>query len=88
MTVTPDHLAALRAALAGDAGAFDRINRESGLGDGQGFPVLVAMAFVAAVRSRFRGGWSTADMIRFVSQVRIRNNDYDGLSRGRPVEPG
>ena len=52
MTVTADHIAALRAALAGDAGAFGRIDRESGLGDGQEFPVLVAMAFIAAVRRR------------------------------------
>jgi len=80
MTVTANHIAALRAALAGDADAFGRIDRQTRLGDGQEFPVLVAMAFIAAVRRRFPGGWSTADVIKYVSQVRIWNNDYDDLS--------
>lgn len=80
MTVTADQVAALRAALAGDSGAFDRIDREAGLGDGQEFPVLVAMAFIAAVRHQFPRGSSTADVIRFVSQVRVENGDDGDLS--------
>ena len=80
MTVTASHVAALRAALAGDGGAFDRIDREAGLGDGLEFPVLMAMAFIAAVRRQFPSAWSTADVIRFVGQVRVQNGDDGDLS--------
>jgi hypothetical protein len=87
VTVTADHVAALRAALAGDAGAFDRLDREHGLGDGEEFPVLLATAFIAAVRRRFPGGWPTADVIGFVGQVRVRGGGYGDGGYG-DLSPG
>jgi hypothetical protein len=81
MTVTPDHVTALRAALNGDAGAFEHMEHRADLGHSQEFPALMAAAFNAAVRSRFPGEWSVADVIKFVAQVRVWNSDnYGGLS--------
>lgn len=78
MTVTSSHVGALRAALSGDAVAFERMERHAGLGYGQEFPALMAAAFTAAVRFRFPAEWSQADVIRFVSQVRVRSSDPFG----------
>ena len=75
MTISRHHVAALHAALTGDADAFDRIDRDIGLGDGRDFPALLTTAFIAASHLQFANGWSTADVIRFVSQVRIRDGD-------------
>jgi hypothetical protein len=81
MTVTSDHVTALRAALNGDAAFFEYMERRADLGHGQEFPALMAAAFTVAVRSRFPGEWSVADVIKFVSQVRIRNSEnYGGLN--------
>jgi hypothetical protein len=81
VTVTPDHVTALRAALSGDAAFFEYMEHRAGLGHGQEFPALMAAAFAAAVRSRFPGEWSVADVVRFVGQVRVRNSDaHGGLS--------
>jgi hypothetical protein len=78
MTVTDDQVAALRAALTGDMHAFDGLGGVSGLDYGEAFPVLMATAFILATRRRFGGGWSTADVIRFVGEVRLEYDANDG----------
>jgi hypothetical protein len=101
VTVTPDHVTALRAALSDDAAGFEHMERQADLGHSQEFPALMAAAFTAAIRSRFPGEWSSADVIKFVAQVRVWNSDnYGGLSpslaeqlilcalRGTPVPGG
>jgi hypothetical protein len=60
--------------------AFDRIDREIGLGEGRDFPALLTMAFITASHLRFASDWSTADVIKFVSQVRIRDGDRAPVS--------
>jgi hypothetical protein len=81
VTVTSDHVMALRAALGGDAAFFEYMERRADLGRGQEFPALMAAAFAAAVRSRFPGEWSVADVVRFVGQARVGSSDtYGGLS--------
>jgi hypothetical protein len=80
MTISRHHVAALHAALTGDADAFDRIDREIGLGDGRDFPALLTTAFIAASHLRFASRWSIADVIKFVSQVRIRDGDRAPIS--------
>jgi hypothetical protein len=81
VTVTPDHVTALRAALSGDAAFFEYMEHRADLGHGQEFPALMAAAFAAAVRSRFPGKWSVADVVRFVAQVRVWDSDnYGSLS--------
>jgi hypothetical protein len=83
MTVTSGHVTALRAALGGDTAAFEYMERHAGLRHGPEFPALMAAAFAAAVRSHFAGEWSPAEVIRFVSQVRVWNGDnYGGLNPG------
>jgi hypothetical protein len=71
--ITDGHLAMLSAVLAGDADAFDHLERAFGLDHNQELPAFVAHAFVAAARRRFPPGWSNADVIRFVGQLRARN---------------
>lgn len=80
MTISRHHVAALHAALTGDADAFDRIDREIGLGDGRDFPALLTTAFITASHLRFASGWSIAHVIKFVSQVRIRDGDRAPIS--------
>ena len=54
MTVTPGPTSRhSRAALSGDAAAFEHMEHQAGLGYSQEFPALMATAFIAAVRSRF-----------------------------------
>jgi hypothetical protein len=72
MTITPVQVAALRAALAGDEEAFERLSSEPGVADGQEFPALVAAAFVAAAQRRFPPGWSGGDVVQFVGHLRAR----------------
>jgi hypothetical protein len=71
--VTPAQFAALRAALDGDEETVDRLTAAPGFLDGGGFPILIATAFVAAAQRRFPPGWSSGDVVRFVGQVRARN---------------
>jgi hypothetical protein len=78
MTVIPDHVTALRAALNGDAAAFEHMERQVDLGHSQEFPALMAAAFTAAVRSRFPGEWSVADVVRFVGRMRAGSSDAYG----------
>jgi hypothetical protein len=73
MTVTPVQAAALRAALAGDEAAFDRLSSDPEVIYGKGFPILMATAFVAAVQWRFPPGWSGGDVVQFVGHLRARN---------------
>jgi len=73
MTIAPVQVAALRAALAGDEGDFERLSAGPGVADGQEFPILVATAFAAAVQRRFPPGWSGGDVVRFVGRLRARN---------------
>jgi hypothetical protein len=57
------------------------MERRADLGHSQEFPALMAAAFTAAVRSRFPGGWSVADVVKFVGQVRVRTSgNYGGLN--------
>jgi hypothetical protein len=78
VTVTDEQVAALRAALTGDTDTFDRLGGPSGLDYGDAFPVLMATAFILASRRRFGRGWSTADVIRFVGEVRLGYDAEDG----------
>jgi hypothetical protein len=80
VTIAAGHVAALRAALAGDAAGFDWLAGQSGSAHGQEFPGLMAMAFIAAVRRRFPAGWPAADVITFVGQVRAGNSGRLALS--------
>jgi hypothetical protein len=80
VTITAGHVAALRAALAADAAGFERLAGQSGSAHGEEFPGLMAMAFIAAVRHRFPAGWSAADVITFVGQVRAENSGHLALS--------
>jgi hypothetical protein len=73
MSVTPAQFAALRAALAGDEESFERLAAAADFLDGEGFPVLVATAFVTAAQRRFPPGWSRGDIVRFVGQLRAHD---------------
>jgi len=73
MTVTPAQFAALRAALTGDEETFERLTAAADFLNGEGFPVLVATAFVEAARQRFPPGWSRGDVVRFVGHLRARD---------------
>jgi hypothetical protein len=74
-------MAALRAALTGDAETLDRLGSRYGWDYGGEFAALTANAFVAAARRRFPPGWSAADVTRFVGHLRARkqaeNSDVD-----------
>jgi hypothetical protein len=80
VTITAGHVAALRAALAGDAAGFEWLAGQSGSAHGEEFPGLMTMAFVAAVRRRFPAGWSAADVITFVGRVRAGESGQLALS--------
>jgi hypothetical protein len=70
--VSDEHVAALRAHLAGDYDECDRLCALFGSVDAQGFNGLLAAAFIASVHRRFGGQRSTADIVRFVAAVRTR----------------
>jgi hypothetical protein len=81
MTVTPAHLAALRAALSADEETFDRLSTAPDFLDSGGFPILIAAAFVAATRRRFPPGSSAGDVVRFVGHLRASDERArEGLS--------
>jgi len=81
--VTGQQVAVLRAALVGDDETFERLSGESDQDYGDAFGVLMATAFILAARRRFPGEWSSADVIRFVGQVRAGYDDEDDS-----VDPG
>jgi hypothetical protein len=72
MTVTPAQVAALRAALSGDEDAFNRLSSDLDVAGSEGFPIVMAAAFVAAAQRRFPPGWSRGDVVRFVGHLRAR----------------
>jgi len=80
VTISASCVAALRAALVGDAAGFEWLAGQPGLAQGEEFPGLMAMAFVAAARRRFPAGWPAADVIRFVGQVRGGDSGHPELS--------
>jgi hypothetical protein len=73
MMVTPAHIAALRAILTGDLDTFDRLAAAADFLDGEGFPILVVNALFAAAQRHFPPGWSRGDLVRFVGQLRARD---------------
>jgi hypothetical protein len=74
MTVTDDQVSALRAVVTGDAAALDRLGGESRHNYGEEFPVLMAVAFIAAARRHFSVSWSSSDLIKFVGRLRARDD--------------
>ena len=81
MTVTPAQVAALRSALSGNEDAFNRLSSDPDVADSEGFPILMAAAFVAAAQRRFPPGWSGGDVVRFVGHLRARGEGaYEDLS--------
>ncbi len=83
MMVTDKQMAILRAALVGDDETSERLGGESDQDYGDALGVLMATAFMLAARRRFPGEWSSADVIRFVGQVRAGYDDEDDS-----VDPG
>jgi hypothetical protein len=75
--VSDRDMAAALAVLTGDIDSFDGLQEEHDSTHGEGFAALMAMAFISAVRERFSSGWSLADIIRFVGQVRSQKENYD-----------
>jgi hypothetical protein len=73
MTVTPAQFAALHAALTGDEETFERLAATADFLNDEGFPILVATAFVAAAQQRFPPGWSRGDVVRFVADLRAHD---------------
>jgi hypothetical protein len=78
MKTGPAHVAALRALPSGDDEALERLAPAAGSEDETIFGLLVSMTFLSAARARFAAGWTTAEVIRFVAQVRAQNG-YDDL---------
>lgn len=76
MPVTDDAVAALRAQLTGAQGdhkqLFAQVSTE---GNTMGYAALVAAAFTEAADRRFRAHGTTADIIRFVADVRAKSPD-------------
>lgn len=72
MNIGPDHVAALRAVITGDDDALERWTSTAGAEDDLALGVLVSMAFLSAAQSRFAANWTTADVIRFVAQIRMQ----------------
>lgn len=74
MTVTDEYVAALRAFLTGDpafSGLARHLEARDGDAGGTVYAALLAMTFTVAARRRFAGGYTTADVIRFVASARI-----------------
>ena len=73
--VTDEYVAALRAFLTGD-GTYERLSDQLQARDGEHsgrlFSALTGMALFAAARRRFPAGYTNADVIRLVGQVRAR----------------
>lgn len=81
--VTDAQVAALRAVLTGETRTFDLMGGASGLDYGEEFAVLIAAAFIAAARRQFGPGWSRSNVIRFVGQLRARDQgEYADVSAG------
>ena len=78
MSVTDDHVAALRAHLALDPDKFERLNAQIfQAGDVAGYGKLVHAAFVSAARRRFAPAWTVSDVIGFVVAARLRLREIE-----------
>lgn len=83
MMVTSEEVAALRFALTRDTEGFDRLDVAFPLEWTAGLPALMAHAFIAAARQYFPPGWTAADVIRFVGQLRARDQgSFSDVSAG------
>lgn len=84
LSVGGEHVAALRAFLAGDDAAFGLIG---GLldedGSWQAYGLLQAAALAVAARRRFPDGYQAADVIRFVGRTRAALGD-----KADQIDPG
>jgi hypothetical protein len=75
--VTAGYVAALRAFLTGDEDTFGRLSadlqaRDGGEYSGDVYSALTGMALFLAARRRFPDGYTNADVVRLVGQVRAR----------------
>jgi hypothetical protein len=85
--VTEEHVATLRAQLAGDSEEYER--RWQGLDEEStrtGYSALVAAAFVEAVDRRFANKGTDADVIEFVGDVRTRSERVERQLDPRSAE--
>jgi hypothetical protein len=78
--VTAEYVAALQASLTGDQETFSRLSaelqaRDGGEHSGDVYSALTGMALFIAARRRFPDGYTSADVVRFVGQVRARLAD-------------
>lgn len=71
--VTDEQVAALRAAMTGDYETFGHFVGKSVDGRDPAFAVLMTQVFVIAAQGRFPASSSTAELIRFVGQLRSRD---------------
>ncbi|WP_344590156.1 hypothetical protein [Actinomadura vinacea] len=71
ISISDDHIATLRAFLVLDSGWEELVSQLAQRGSLGGFAELGRAAFVVAVRRRFFS-WSVAEIVRFVSAVRVR----------------
>jgi hypothetical protein len=88
-SVTDQYVAALRAMLTGD-GEYDQLSAElqarDGARSGDVISALTGIALFTAARRRFPDGWTNADVVRLVGQVRARFADETGDIDPRTAE--
>jgi hypothetical protein len=89
--VTDEYVAALRACLIGDEGAYDRLSaelqdRDGGERSGNLYSALTGMALFMAARRRFPDGCTNAEVVRLVGQARARFADTVGEIDPRVAE--
>jgi hypothetical protein len=77
--LTDDHVAALRAMLTENLDEYERVTeRMVRTNATDGFNVLIAAAFHRAIIDRFKNGYTSVDIIRFVADERTRFDDSHG----------
>lgn len=74
MAITDDHVAVLRAMLAGDFESYDRLTAQLDATDswGEDYPVLIGAAFFEAVDRRFAKAFTRPEIVQFVAHARER----------------
>jgi hypothetical protein len=74
MALADEHVAVMRAMLAGDFDEYDRLSRQLDETDGWGedYPFLLGAAFFEAVDRRFSKSTPMAEVVRFVASARER----------------
>jgi hypothetical protein len=84
VAITDEHVAVLRAMLAGDFDESDRLTEQLDAtgGWGEDYPLLIAAAFFEAVDRRFSKGYTRADIVRLVADARQR---FD--QSGKDIDP-